>query len=172
MAPGDYSPGAPTDPCVRTLPHTAPQNIVVICYRFVDIFSEVKASCMLPGNKPMFRRFASLHRFPRWVHRLQRYYQIALTSNDPSCRTSFSFVWQYQVRVRSVLSPPPRTRKATGVLTDSRRYLLGNRRISQVPVKPQVSIRPVPATPVGSTFQTTTKSQCCSRFAPQRKLQR
>ena len=43
VAEGDFSPPAPTDPCVQTLPHTAPRNfgslrvpVIAIRYRCVD----------------------------------------------------------------------------------------------------------------------------------------
>src|SRR4026207_928476 len=72
VAPGGCPPGAPTDPYVLALEHTAPQIIhsrqgtprgcrSAIRRRFVDTFPDFDASDVCPSGGRMIRRPASLH---------------------------------------------------------------------------------------------------------------
>ena len=100
MALGDYSPKAPTDPCLQTLPHTAPRNLVLLriithplllsAIVLLTHVSNVQAFGMFPNSSPKFRRLASLPRLLRGgVRRFRRYYRDALTSCNSSRRVSF-----------------------------------------------------------------------------------
>jgi hypothetical protein len=75
-----------------------------------------------------------------------------------------SFAWRYHdLCVMFLFAVPSHTESDRSFDRLPCGVYRGNDRISQVSVSPRLSVCLVPATPVGATFQTITKSCCCSR---------
>ncbi len=93
MAPGDYSPGAPTDPYVRVSAYGSSNHGFtardVIRGGCVDTKPRFDVLAVCPRHGSMIRRRASLHRVRSGtVPPLPRYYHGATTSCRPSRRPS------------------------------------------------------------------------------------